>query len=95
MASHQLKSDFQPNNRQWTKFHQPVQLVFQYNDIENQSIALRLERYMKSLKKEYKSLLIAGDPVSLGYLKRKHQFFLNQSNKADIRSNQATISNRP
>lgn len=83
------------NNRQWTKFHQPVQLVFQYNDIENQSIALRLERYIKSLKKEYKSLLVAGDPVSLDYLKRKHQNFLNQPNKSVTHSDQATISNKP
>jgi len=94
LSSHQMTSEFEPNSRQWTKFHQPVQLVFDYSGIENQSIAMKIEHYVKSLKKEYKQLLVSGDAMSLDYLKRKHQFFLSQKQES-ITSNQIPISNRP
>lgn len=94
LSSHQMTSEFEPNSRQWTKFHQPVNLVFEYSGIENQSVAVKIERYVKSLKKEYKQLLISGDMVSLDYLKKKHQLFLTQNQKSKV-SGQLPISNRP
>lgn len=93
LSSHQMTSDFEPNSRQWTKFHQPVKLVFEYGGIENQSVAIKIERYVKSLKKEYKQLLVSGDAVSLDYLKKKHHFFLTLKPKSKI-SGHLPISNR-
>jgi putative endonuclease len=93
LSSHQMTSDFEPNSRQWTKFHQPVKLVFEYGGIENQAVAIKLERYVKSLKKEYKQLLVSGDAMSLDYLIKKHQFFRTQNLKPKV-SGQIPISNR-
>jgi len=93
LASHQLVADYPSNNRQWTKFHQPVELAFKYDGIENLSVASKLERYVKSLSKDYKQLLVDGDHASLDFLKRKHMHFSNQSPGTYTTNQKPSISN--
>ncbi len=88
LRSHRLETGVDSGNfKQWTKFHQPVELAFTYDGLENYSVAVRVERYVKSLKKEYKQLLISGDQTSLEYLRKKHFKILNELSKI----NQQTI----
>lgn len=75
MESHQLLKEFNGKSKQWTSYHQPVNMVFTYNGLENYSVAVRIEGYVKSLKKEYKRLLVEGDKTSVEYLVSKHQYY--------------------
>jgi putative endonuclease len=74
MEAHQLAKPGSANStRRWTKYHQPVQLVFTYEGLENYHIALKVERYVKSLTRAYKELLISGDLKRLNLLKGIHR----------------------
>jgi len=75
--------------KQWTKYHQPVQLAFTYNGLENYSIALKVERYVKSLKKKYKDLLVHGNSYRFRMLQRTHR---TQVTKFKLRASTALHS---
>jgi putative endonuclease len=82
LRSHHLEAGADMGtSKQWTKFHQPVELAFTYDGLENYSVAVRVERYVKSLKKPYKQLLISGDQISLEYLRKKHFRIRDELNK--------------
>ena len=78
IKSHQLADPrFSDKIKQWTAYHQPVELAFKYEGLHGLSIALRVERYVKSLKNEFKTSLIKGDCTSFSRLVRFHQRLLH------------------
>lgn len=88
VQSHQLVNESWDYQKQWTRFRQPVQLVFSYAGLENYSVAVSVEKYIKQWKKSYKQNLINGDEFALNLLKKKHfgslHAFSNQSPTQDI-----------
>lgn len=56
-----LNDDYSKLTKQWTKYRQPVELVFQLDEIENAAIARRLEKYLKVWTRSQKEQLINGD----------------------------------
>lgn len=75
LESHQLIKEFSVKSKQWTSYHQPVNLVFTYEGLENYSVAVRVERYVKSLTKEHKRLLVEGHKPSYEFLVKKHVYY--------------------
>jgi putative endonuclease len=72
LRTHQLTNKETSHYKQWTKFRQPVHLVFKYDGLENLEVALKVERYIKTWRKSYKQNLIHGNTFALNLLKQCH-----------------------
>ena len=80
MNSHKLiHKEFAEKTRQWTKYHQPVELVFTLNDIKNARIARRIEKYLKVWTKDKKERLVSGDKILEDRLNNFHLQLLDIS----------------
>jgi len=80
MNSHKLiHKEFAEETRQWTKYHQPVELVFTLNDIKNARIARRIEKYLKVWTKDKKERLVSGDKILEDRLNNFHLQLLDAS----------------
>jgi len=55
----------------WTRTRLPVELVFSLEDPSSYRAALRVESYIKTLTRERKEALIAGDPGMLSLVKKR------------------------
>ena len=57
----------------WTRKRLPVQLVFSLDGLGSYEAALRVESYVKTLTRERKEALIAGDPEMLSLVRKRAQ----------------------
>ena len=57
----------------WTTDRRPIELVFSLDGISSYKTALEVESYIKTLTRERKAALIAGDPKMCSLVEKRAQ----------------------